>query len=184
MSPVLPDLATSGKLAGYQLEERIGEGDVAVVFRARDERLDRTVAVKILAPELTGDPAFRDRLAAESRATAAIGHPHILAVYEAGQADGILYVAMRHAADGDVGPLLGRPGPVRVASAWSVITQVASALDAAHDHGLVHRDVKPANMLLDGGQVYLSDFGAGRDVSPEEIIATGQVAGALALRPR
>ena len=185
----------SGKVAGYQLEECIGEGDVAVVRLARDERLDRKVAVKILAPELAGDAAFRARFLSESRAAAAIGHPHIVPVYEVGDAGGMLYVAMRHVGGGDARSLLSRLGPLPFVWAWSVIAQVASALDTAHGHGLIHRDVKPANMLLDVGSgaggtaadraggcgvghVYLSDFGMGRDLSPGEIIAAGH-AGAL-----
>jgi serine/threonine protein kinase len=180
----------SGQVAGYRLEECIGQGDVAVVRLARDERLDRKVAVKILASELAGDAAFRARFLSESRAAAALGHPHIVPVYEAGDADGILYVAMRYVEGGDARSLLTRLGPLPFAWAWSVIAQVASALDAAHGRGLIHRDVKPANMLLEVGSgaggrtpdraegcglghVYLSDFGMGRDLSAGEIIAAG-----------
>jgi serine/threonine protein kinase len=192
---VLPDLGMSGKVAGYQLGECIGEGHVAVVRLARDERLNREVAVKILAPELAADAAFRARFLSESRAAAAIGHPHIVPVDETGDVGGILYVAMRHVAGGNARSLLRRRGPLPLSWAWSVIAQVASALDAAHSHGLIHRDVKPANMLVDAGRgagrstpdradggfghVYLSDFGMGRDLSPGQIIATGQFAGAL-----
>jgi serine/threonine protein kinase len=185
-----------GKLAGYQLEKCIGEGDVAVVRLARDERLDRTVAVKILAPQLAGDAAFRARFLSEPQAAAAIGHPHIVPVYEAGDADGTLYVAMPYVGGGDARSLLSRLGPLPVAGAWSVIAQVASALDAAHGRGLIHRDVKPGNVLLDAdsragrkapgradgcgfGHVYLSDFGMGRDLSPGKIVAAAQFAGVL-----
>ena len=149
--PVLSDLGMPGKVAGYQLEQCIGEGDVAVVRLARDEHLDRTVAVKILVPQLAGDAAFRARFLSESQAAAAIGHPHIVPVYEAGDAGGILYVAMPYVGGGDARSLLRRRGPLPVAGAWSVIAQVASALDAAHGRGLIHRDVKPANMLLEAG---------------------------------
>jgi serine/threonine protein kinase len=172
---VLPGWRTSGRVAGYRLEERIGAGDETVVRLARDERLDRRVAVKILGPARAGDAAFRARLLSESRAAAAIGHPRIVPVYEAREADGTLYVAMRYIEGGDARSLLG---PLPRAQAWSVIAQVASALDAAHGHGLIHRDVKPANMLLDADHVYLSDFGMGRDLSPE-IIAAGQFTGTL-----
>jgi serine/threonine protein kinase len=194
--PVLSDSGMPGKVAGYQLEKCIGEGDVAVVRLARDERLDRTVAVKILIPQLAGDAAFRARFLSESRAAAAIGHPHIVPVYEAGDADGVLYVAMPYVGGGDARSLVSRLGPLPFAGAWSVIAQVASALDAAHGHGLIHRDVKPGNMLLDAdskasrkapgradgcglGHVYLSDFGMGRDLSPGKIVAAGQLAGVL-----
>jgi serine/threonine protein kinase len=191
--PVLSDSGMPGKVAGYQLEKCIGEGDVAVVRLARDELLDRTVAVKILAPQLAGDAAFRARFLSESQAAAAIGHPHIVPVYEAGDADGILYVAMPYVGGGDARSLLSRLGPLPFAGAWGVIAQVASALDAAHGRGLIHRDVKPGNMLLDigsgrtpdraggcdFGHAYLSDFGMGRDLSPGKIVAAGQLAGVL-----
>ncbi len=203
--PVLPDLGTPGQVAGFRLADRIGESNVAVVRLARDQYLDRTVAVKILAAELAGDAGFRARFLAESRAAAAIGHPHIVPLYAAGYTDGILYVVMRHVGGGDARSLLGRLGPLPYGRAWGVIAQVASALDAAHGQGLIHRDVKPANMLLEAdcvaggktangvagerasdgaadsgaGHVYLSDFGMGRDLSPGGIIAAGQFAGAL-----
>ncbi len=182
------------RVAGYLLEDYIGQGDCAAVHRARDERLGRAVAVKILVPELARDAAFRTRLFRESRAAAAIGHPGILPVYEAGDAAGTVYLAMRYVRGGDVRSLLNRLGPPPPSSVWQVIAQVAAALDAAHAHGLIHRDVKPANMLLEAvdggapasswadydlGHVYLADFGMSRDAPPESIIATGQYAGTL-----
>jgi serine/threonine protein kinase len=146
-------------------------------------------------PELARDADFRTRLFRESRAAAAIGHPGILPVYAAGDADGTVYVAMHYVRGGDARSLLNRLGPPPPVYAWQIIAQVAAALDAAHARGLIHRDVKPANMLLEasGGSgsgtpdwgdydiehVYLSDFGMSRDAPPEEIIATGQYAGTL-----
>jgi serine/threonine protein kinase len=185
-----------GKIAGYRLEGYIGEGDMAVVRLAHDERLDRKVAVKILAPELARDAAFRARLLHQVRAAAEIDHPHILPVYEAGDASGIVYVVMRYVQGGDARSLLSPLGPLPFARAWKVIAQVASALDTAHAHGVIHRNVKPANMLFDassevGGRtpdwagghrfdhVYLSDFGMRRDWSPDEITTAVRSAGTL-----
>ncbi len=194
--PVLPGSGMPGKIAGYRLEGHVGEGDMAVVRLAYDEHLDRKVAVKILAPELASDAAFRARLLHQVRAAAEIHHPHILPVYEAGDASGIVYVVMRYVRGGDARSLLSSLGPLPFARAWKVIAQVASALDTAHAHGIIHRNVKPANMLFDassevGGRtpdwadgdrfdhVYLSDFGMRRDWSPDEIITAVRSAGTL-----
>jgi len=194
--PVLPGSGMPGKIAGYRLEGYIGEGDMAVVRLAHDERLDRKVAVKILAPELARDAAFRARLLHQVRAAAEIDHPHILPVYEASDTSGIVYVVMRYVQGGDARSLLSPLGPLPFARAWKVIAQVASALDTAHAHGVIHRNVKPANMLFDassevGGRtpdwagghrfdhVYLSDFGMRRDWSPDEIITAARFAGTL-----
>jgi len=193
---VLPGSGMPGKIAGYRLEGHIGQGDMAVVCLAQDERLDRKVAVKILAPELALDAAFRARLLDQVRAAAEIDHPHILPVYEAGDAAGIVYIAMRYVQGGDARSLISPVELLPFARAWKVIAQVASALDAAHAHGVIHRDVKPANMLLDassgvGGRtpdgadgrgfdyVYLSDFGMRRDWSPGDIIAAARLGGTL-----
>jgi serine/threonine protein kinase len=194
--PVLPGSGMPGKIAGYRLEGIIGEGDMAVVRLAHDERLDRKVAVKILAPELARDAAFRVRLLHQVRAAAKIDHPHILPVYEAGDASGIVYVVMRYVRGGDARSLLSPLGPLPYARAWKVIAQVASALDTAHAYGVIHRNVKPANILFDassevgertpgwaGGDrfdhVYLSDFGMYREWSLDEIITAAHSAGTL-----
>jgi serine/threonine protein kinase len=185
-----------GEIPGYRLEGHIGEGDLAVVRLAHDERLDRKVAVKILLPELARDAAFRTRLLHQVRVAAEIDHPHILPVYESGDASGIVYVVMRYVQGGDARSLLSALGPLAFVQAWKVIAQVASALDTAHAHGVIHRNVKPANMLFDvsgevGGRtrdwvgghrfdhVYLSDFGMRRDWSPDEITTAVRSAGTL-----
>ena len=168
-----------------------------MVYRARDERLDRHVALKLLAPALTADPGFRQRFIRESRSAAAVDHPNIIPIYEAGDAGDSLFIAMRYVQGGDVRKLLEQGGPLPPARAWSIISQVASALDAAHAHGLIHRDVKPANMLLDrrpgstgpGGSgpagdeaqhVYLSDFGISKQsLAASSLTMTGQFVGTL-----
>jgi serine/threonine-protein kinase len=187
----------SGQIAHYRLSGYIGRGAMAVVYLAQDQRTGGNVALKVVAPELAGDAAFRSRFLHESRMAASISHPHIVPIYDADEAAGNLYVAMGYVQGGDARSLLNRHGPLPVDWAWTIIAGVASALDAAHAHGLIHRDVRPANMLLDtsdqangaaqpmadGGQpttggpghVYLSDFGMSRSSPSSEIIAAGQI---------
>jgi serine/threonine protein kinase len=160
---LLAGLAPGSRVAGYLLEKLVGVGGTAAVFRARDERLGRVVALKLLA----GDEGVRRRFTREARAVAAVDHPHIIPVYEAGEAGGVLFIAMRFVAGDDLRVVVGREGSLRPRRAAAFISPVASALDAAHGAGLVHRDVKPANMLVDVGpgrpeHVYLSDFGIAR----------------------
>ena len=164
---LLGGLAPGSRVAGYLLEEQVGAGGMAVVFRAVDERLGRQVALKVLSPALASDESFRLRFIRESRMAAAVDDPHIVPVYEAGEADGVLFIAMRYVGGGDVHALLYREGPLPPDRVAAIISPVASALDAAHAAGLVHRDVKPTNMLLDvrperPDHVYLSDFGLSR----------------------
>jgi serine/threonine protein kinase len=124
---------------------------MAAVFRARDERLGRLVALKILVPALTADGAFRRRFIAESRAAAAVDNPYIIPVYEAGEAGGVLFIAMRFVMGGDLRRALEREGALAPGRAAGFVSPVASALDAAHRAGLVHRDVRLANILVDAG---------------------------------
>ncbi len=152
-------------LAGYRLERQVGAGGMAVVFRALDERLGRPVALKILSPSLSAAGSeFRQRFIAESRSAAAVDDPYIIPVYEAGEADGVLFIAMRYVAGGDLRQVIEREGALETDRAAEFVSPVASALDAAHSVGLVHRDVKPGNILVDRragrpDHVYLSDFG-------------------------
>jgi serine/threonine-protein kinase len=158
---------------------------MAMVLRARDEALGRTVALKILAPGHAGDAEFRERFVRESRAVAAVDHPHIIPVYAAGEADGVLYLAMRFVPGGDLHSVIKREGPLAGDRAVDLLTPIASALDAAHAAGLVHRDVKPANILVDAGpgrpeHPYLSDFGLAKGAAASAgLTGTGQFLGTL-----
>lgn len=177
-----PGIRPGSVVAGYRLDEQIGQGGMAVVFRARHERLGRYVALKVLHPAYARDAAFRERFVHESRVAAKLDHPHIIPLHEADEADGILYIAMRFVLTGDLGSLVERAGPLPAARACAIIADVASALDAAHAAGLVHRDVKPANMLLDYGpdrpdHVYLSDFGLVKDVAIPGLTLPNQMLG-------
>jgi serine/threonine protein kinase len=184
----------SRKIAGYRLGERLGQGSTGAVYLARDERLHYQVAVKVLAPDPARDIA--DTLIHEVRTAAALEHPHVIPVFDAGDEDGTPYVVMRYARGGDARSLLRRRGALPLAHAWRIIAQVASALDAAHAQGLVHRDVKPANILFDaadtvagrrpgpGGDrvpahAYLSDFGVGRIFPPGLVTGAEQLTDAL-----
>jgi serine/threonine protein kinase len=181
--PVLAGFRAGSLVAGYRLEVQIGAGGMAVVFRARDERLGRAVALKILSPALAADAGFRRRFIAESRAAAVVDDPHIIPVFEAGESGGVLFIAMRFVAGGDLRGVLDREGPMPPGRAAAFISPVASALDAAHRAGLVHRDVKPANILVDARQdrpdhVYLSDFGVSKGAaSSVSVTGTGQFLG-------
>jgi serine/threonine protein kinase/DNA-binding beta-propeller fold protein YncE len=177
--------SVGSEVAGYRLEEQIGRGGMALVYRARDVQLGRNVALKLLSPVLGQDEAFRQRFIRESRAAAAVDHPHIIPIFAAGDSDGVLFIAMRYVQGGDVRRLVDELGSLPADRAVSIITQVASALDAAHLNGLVHRDIKPANMLLDStdgaGQqdhVYLADFGLSkRSLSATGLTSIGQFLG-------
>jgi serine/threonine protein kinase len=171
---LLTGLAPGSRVGGYLLERLIGVGGMAAVFRARDERLGRVVALKLL----TGDEVVRRRFAREAHAVAAVDHPHIIPVYEAGESGPVLYIAMRYVAGDDLRVIVNRDGALTPRRAANFISAVASALDAAHDAGLIHRDVKPGNMLVDVGpgrpeHVYLSDFGLARSVLSAGAALTG-----------
>jgi serine/threonine-protein kinase len=162
------ELAPGTEIAGCRIEAVTGRGGMGVIYRATDLRLDRPVALKLIAGDRARDESFRVRFERESRLTAAIEHPNVIPVYGAGEEDGQLYLVMRWVAGTDLRDLLGREGRLAPSRAASIVAQVAAGLDAAHAAGLVHRDVKPANVLLAAsGHVYLSDFGITRLVDGE-----------------
>ncbi|MFI6326373.1 serine/threonine protein kinase [Nonomuraea sp. NPDC050556] len=148
------------EVAGYFIEDIVGKGGMAVVYLALDPRLSRRVALKILNPILSVDDRFRQRFILESRTVASIEHPNIIPIYEANaDADGVLFIAMRYVDGQDLRRLMYDTGPLPIAQSNQILAQVAAALDTAHAHDLIHRDVKPANILLAGDHVYLTDFG-------------------------
>ena len=156
-----PSIGT--QLGSYRIETLLGRGGMGVVYRAEDVRLGRKVALKLLASDLTEDARFRSRFLAESRLAASIDHAGIVPIYEAGEIDGQLYIAMRYVEGTDLGSLLRREGPMEPRRAIELVAQLGQALDAAHARGLAHRDVKPSNALIaqEGSDehVYLADFG-------------------------
>jgi serine/threonine protein kinase len=158
-------LVPGSRIAGYVVMEQVGDGEMAAVYLAFDELLGRRVAVKVLTPRLAADQEFRRRFLRESRAVASVEEAHILPVYAAGEAGGALYIATRFVDGGDLASLLRRTaGPLWPGRAADLVVQVAAALDAAHARGVVHRDVKPSNILVEsvrGGpeHAYVADFG-------------------------
>src|SRR5690242_1445494 len=155
--------AIGAELGGYRLEALVGRGGMSAVYRAEDLRLGRRVALKFLAPELADDARFRERFLIESRLAASIDHAGIVPIFEAGEVEGRLYIAMRYVEGTDLRELLAREAPLTAERAVALVAPLARALDAAHERGLVHRDVKPSNALVavESGveHVYLADFG-------------------------
>ncbi|HEV8166425.1 MAG TPA: protein kinase, partial [Actinomycetota bacterium] len=182
-APADPRLGT--RLAGYQIQALLGRGGMGVVYLAEQLGPHRQVALKLLLDPATASEAFRERFLRESELAAAIDHPNVLPVYDAGETDGVLWIAMRYVPGIDLAALLERDGPLAPEQALAIIGPVAGALEAAHARGLVHRDVKPANILLaveDGvvAHAYLADFGLTRRVGAARgVTVSGQVLGTI-----
>ncbi|HEY7536373.1 MAG TPA: serine/threonine-protein kinase [Gaiellaceae bacterium] len=172
---VSADPRIGSELLGYRIEALVGRGGMGVVYQAYDPRLKRKVALKLIAPELSAEKAFRARFLAEAELAASLEHPNVVPIHDAGEADGQLYLVMRYVEGEDLKTLLATQGALEPRRALSICTQVADALDSAHERGLVHRDVKPSNVLLDARErVYLADFGLSRRVAEHEVPATGR----------
>jgi hypothetical protein len=163
----MAELSPGTPFAGCRIDAVVGRGGMGLVYRAVDLRLGRPVAIKLIAAERATDPEFRARFEREARLTASIDHPNVIPIYAAGEEDGHLFLVMRYVDGTDLQALLSESGRLSPARAAAVVAQVGQALDAAHAAGLVHRDVKPANVLLTGTHVYLSDFGIGRAESAD-----------------
>jgi hypothetical protein len=178
------ELADGDEFAGYRIERRLGRGGMGVLYLALEPGLQRRVALKLIAPEAAADEVFARRFAEESRIAASIEHPNVVPIYAAGEEDGVPFIAMRYVAGSDLGRRLTREGRLDAAGAVALIAQVGNGLDAIHAAGLVHRDVKPANVLLsDGagaGHAYITDFGVARNVATNSgLTQTGRFVGTL-----
>ena len=182
--PVGQDPLPGSEIAGFRLEELLGRGGMGAVYRAEDVRLGRKVALKLLVPELAESERFRERFFRESQVAASLDHPHIVPIYAAGDADGRLYLAMRYVEGYDLRHLIAREAPLGPERTMRLIEQVGDALDAAHERGLVHRDVKPANVLIavrsDREHSYLTDFGLTKQTSSiSGLTGTGELVGTI-----
>ncbi len=181
--PPTPRIGTL--FAGYRIEAILGRGGMSIVYRAENPRLGNQVALKLLAPELTEDESFRERFVRESRGAASIVHPNIIPIYDAGDSEGVLYIAMRYVEGPDLRVLAKDPASLEPSRVARLVAQVGSALDAAHARGLVHRDVKPANILVEEGaegddHAYLADFGLTKHLeSRSGITGSGQFVGTI-----
>ena len=173
------------QIAGYRIQSLLGRGGMGVVYRAEHVTLERPAAVKILAGELARDASLRDRFIRESRLAASLDHPHIVPVYDAGESNGSFYLVMRLVEGRDLKKVIRSEGPLDPLRVASLLAGVADALDAAHEAGLVHRDVKPENILVGAGRSgderpYLTDFGlTKRRDSATALTATGTMLGTI-----
>jgi predicted Ser/Thr protein kinase len=174
-----PDRRIGTELGGYRIVEPLGRGGTSVVYRAEHVRLERPAALKLLTPGF-GESDFSDRFLRESQLAASLDHPSIVPVYDAGEENGLLYIAMACVEGEDLKTLLAEEGRLDVRRALRILGQIGSALDAAHARGLVHRDVKPANILVaDGDRAYLSDFGVVKELSGNGTTRTGSFIGTI-----
>ena len=184
----MPELPLVGnEFAGYRLRSVIGRGGMSVVYQAENPRLGSVIALKVLAPELADDDVFRTRFLEESRTAASMNHPNVIPIYDMGSYNDLLYIAMRYVAGTDMRQMIKKRGRMIPATAVFLIGQAARALDAAHRKGLVHRDVKPGNLLVERGSdeedpdhVYLADFGITKHaMSRSGLTSTGQFLGTI-----
>jgi serine/threonine-protein kinase len=175
------------EFAGYRMRAVLGRGGMSVVYQAENLRLNNVIALKVLAPELAADDVFRARFLEESRIAASLNHPNVIPIYDMGSSNGLLYIAMRYVSGTDLRQMIKKRGRLQPENALFLLGQVARALDAAHRKGLVHRDVKPGNMLIERGSdegdpdhVYLADFGITKHaMSRTGLTSTGQFLGTI-----
>ncbi len=177
------ELSAGDEFAGYRIERRLGRGGMGILYLAVEPGLERRVALKLIAPEAAAEEVFARRFAEESRIAASIEHPNVVPIYAAGEEGGVPFIAMRYVAGSDLGRRIAREGRLAPEQAVALIAQVGNGLDAIHAAGLVHRDVKPANVLLSGGEAghaYITDFGVARNVATQSgLTQTGRFVGTL-----
>jgi DNA-binding beta-propeller fold protein YncE len=178
------ELVVGEEFAGHLIEAEIGRGGMGVVYRVKHLALDRERALKAIVPALSADPKFRQRFGRESRLAAAIEHPNVIPIHHAGEEDGLLYLAMRLVEGADLRAMIRAEGRIPPTRVVRIVSAVAAALDAAHARGLVHRDVKPANILIeergDSSHVFLTDFGISRvSGSGGTVTSTGEFLGSV-----
>ncbi len=175
------------EFAGYRVRSVLGRGGMSVVYQAENLRLGNVIALKVLAPELASDDVFRARFLEESRIAASLNHPNVIPIYDMGSQEDLLYIAMRYVSGTDMRQMIKKRGRILPATALFLVGQAARALDAAHRRGLVHRDVKPGNLLIERGSdeadpdhVYLADFGITKHaMSRSGLTSTGQFLGTI-----
>ncbi|MBK5220307.1 MAG: protein kinase [Thermoleophilia bacterium] len=171
------DISIGSTLAGYRIDAELARGGMGVVYRATHLGLERPVALKVIARDLAGREGFRERFLRESRLAARLDHPAVVPILDSREVDGELIVAMRLVPGGDLRKLIDREGPLQPERAVALLGQVAEALDAAHAAGIVHRDVKPHNVLVDGDRAFLSDFGLAKALGETGIASGASVVG-------
>jgi serine/threonine protein kinase len=153
-------LSPGSTFGGYEVESVVGAGGLGILYRARQVRLDRPVALKLVEPDLARDPVVRERLRREARTVAALEHPNVAPLYEAGEEDGTVYIVTRWVDGADLGTVILGNGPLEPARAARIAAQIAAALEVAHEKGLVHRNVKPSNVIVTHeDHAYLTDLG-------------------------
>jgi serine/threonine protein kinase/tetratricopeptide (TPR) repeat protein len=175
----MTDINLLGRTLGpFEIISELGRGGMAVVYKARQADLERTVALKILPPELSIDKSYLARFLQEARSAAALEHPHIMPIYAVGSAEGVHYIAMKFIAGQTLKDIVQERGALTIAEAAGMLEQVADALDYAHSQGVIHRDIKPSNMMTDqNGWVYLTDFGLARGGTTGGLTMAGTVMG-------